>query len=230
MVFITYRKDGWKNDDKTIFCSSGRMESAMKTFIVCLLSILLLFTAKGAAEQISRTKESIETQYHLEDVLSHIRYRSANEHLLYPDLETSYLFFDECSMIFNIELTRFDKQRDIPLYSIYLFWDTLITEQEKNWDLTFYFYTVTLYNESNNISPQTLMDVVNAYPYTQFMPYISHGSFSYSYMNGNILMVEYETSLSDHDALLYKVKKMGFVDREKTPSCFSRLLEIDCPH
>ena len=211
----------------------------MKMFIACFLSILLLFTAEGDIDKMDRTKESIETQYHLEDVLSHIRYKSANEHLLYPDLETSYLFFDECSMIFNIELTRFDGEGNIPLYSIlkieeggyiYLFWDTLITEQGKKWDLTFYFYTGTLYNENNDLSPKTLMDVVNAYPYTQFMPYISHGTFSYSYMNGNILMVEYEASSSDHDALLYRVKKMGFVDRKKTPSCFSRLLEIDCPH
>ena len=187
----------------------------------------------------SPTKESIKTQYPLSEVLSCIQGKSLNEHLVFPDHDSMSMSFNECSEYFDLEITRYNTKDTMPLYSIlrieeggyiYLFWSDTGFQSDGIIKLKFYFYSGFQYEQTDYVSQRTLSEVIKENPFTQFVPYMSSGIFSYSYYNKDeVLQIEYDYPSLDQEPSVYNVKSITIINRKRTISCFSQLIDQDLP-
>lgn len=202
------------------------------------------FSNEYTMDDMKTLEDNLTKEYDLDELRSFFKDSNANDRIGYGS-STPILKFSEVNNRFPVEILRTgDYSDDYSVYKVsqggyfYVFWMKSFTTDTSRSDseLSVYFSAYL----ASDISPSlfdsltpgisTAEDVQKIDPSFELSFLISHGVFSYSYINDEtVLQIEYThpENIDGYDDLI--VKEMKIVARDSVPSRYSTLLSSDLP-
>lgn len=197
-----------------------------------------IFLGEHFTDDNKSLETSLTNEYDLDELKSFFMGSNENEEIMF-EVNSKMLTFSEVNRRYPVEVLR---TGGYSVYKVsqggyfYVFWVSQSIGNTQNSEPSVYFSAYlssdVFMNSFDSLIPMinTAEDVKKIDPNFELSFLISHGIFSYSYLNEqNLLEVEYlhQENLKSYDDLI--IKEMRIIPREAAPSRYSTVLSKDLP-